>query len=318
MSITEPTERVFLTGGGGAGTLAAARALRRLGYHVILGDADPWATRLPFADTWVLLPPAEAPEYVDALERTLRDEAVGVFVPLVDEELPHLEKLAHLLPHLIILAPRQGFIQTVRDKWLLISVLEKHGLPAPKTVLAAGKELRWVNYPAVVKPRIGRGSRGVAVVENATALEGYLLFCGQRFGELLVQEKLTGVEYTVTTLVDREGQLIAVIPKEIIRKRGITQVAVTRRDSAIEDLCRAIQDRLRADGPFNVQLVMTTKGPVVFEINPRFSTTIALDIDAGVNGIDALIRGAKHGVGSMTFRPGTVMVRHWDHVSWAE
>ena len=43
-------------------------------------------------------------------------------------------------------------------------------------------------------------------------------------------------------------------------------------------------------GPFNMQLFLT-KGniPIVFEINPRFSTTSILSMEAGIDEIDLLI-----------------------------
>ena len=38
-------------------------------------------------------------------------------------------------------------------------------------------------------------------------------------------------------------------------------------------LCN-LADKINLDGSINVQLRLTKKGPVVFEINPRFSSTV--------------------------------------------
>jgi carbamoyl-phosphate synthase large subunit len=106
----------------------------------------------------------------------------------------------------------------------------------------------------------------------------------------------------------------AVVPKEIIDKRGITRIAVTRRQPAIDRLCQTIQERFRADGPFNVQLRLDARDgtPVPFEINPRFSTTITLTQAAGVDELGGLVDvalGRRTGAEAWTWREGVTMVR---------
>ena len=94
----------------------------------------------------------------------------------------------------------------------------------------------------------------------------------------------------MSVVVWRDGIVRAVVPKEIIDKRGITRLAVTRKNDAIDRLCRNIQERLRADGPFNVQLRLDANGtPLPFEINPRFSTTVTLTQAAGVDELGSLV-----------------------------
>jgi carbamoyl-phosphate synthase large subunit len=74
----------------------------------------------------------------------------------------------------------------------------------------------------------------------------------------------------------------------------VTRLAVTRRHPAIDQLCRAIQERFRADGPFNVQLRLAPNGtPTAFEINPRFSTTVTLTVAAGVDEVGGLVAAAS-------------------------
>ena len=69
---------------------------------------------------------------------------------------------------------------------------------------------------------------------------------------------------------------------------------------------------MRADGPFNVQLMLTPSGvPRVFEINPRYSTTVALTLGAGLDEVDLVMR---HALGDRVdvpaWRPDTMMVRY--------
>ena len=121
-----------------------------------------------------------------------------------------------------------------------------------------------------------------------------------------------GQEYTVSSVVGLGGPTLAVVPKEVMAKRGITQVGITRVVLEIDRLCRGIQDRLHADGPFNVQLIMSENGiPYVIEINPRYSTTVALTIAAGLNEVDVVIRHALgEPIEPLIFQANLVMIRY--------
>jgi carbamoyl-phosphate synthase large subunit len=61
-----------------------------------------------------------------------------------------------------------------------------------------------------------------------------------------------------------------------------------------------------------VQLVLREDGvPFVFEINPRYSTTVALTLAAGVNEVDEVVR---HAQGKppirLEFEPDLMMIRY--------
>ena len=88
---------------------------------------------------------------------------------------------------------------------------------------------------------------------------------------------------------------------------------MTRRNDAIDRLCRNIQERLRADGPFNVQLRLDADGtPLPFEINPRFSTTVTLTQAAGIDELGVLVDtalGRTVTAESWNWREGVTLVR---------
>jgi len=171
--------------------------------------------------------------------------------------------------------------------------LQAAGIPAPETQLASSGPGQ-MHFPVVVKPRTGRGSRGLGIVSSEKELVSFLEASPYTSEELILQSYIEGPEFTVSVVVWRDGEVQAVVPKEIIFKKGITHLAVTRRNTKIELLCQQVQANLRADGPFNVQLRldMNTGEPFPFEINPRFSTTVSLTIAAGVDEVGGLIAQA--------------------------
>ena len=308
-----------MTGGGGAGTIAATKILRASGnYRVILGDMDKWAAGLRFADKSYILPAGNDERFIDCVRDIIRKEKVDVFIPLVDEEILKSYQLKDEFPDLNILLPEYEFSKTVLDKWNLIKVLEYCNLPYPKTYLASDSKAD-LDYPFIIKPRVGRGSRNVMEINKAIQVEAYKTLTCLAYDNILLQEKIKGKEYTVSVVVNKVGDVLAVVPKEVINKRGITITAITRENSEICSLCVDIQRKLKPNGPFNVQLIQRDDGvPVVFEINPRYSTTISLTMDAGVNDIEMLTENLKSPNGLFPFKADLVMTRFHDQLYFEE
>jgi len=302
---------VILTGAGGAAIPGLIERLRDKGYRVLAADMDPCAVGLYLAEAGFIIPPGGSPEFLPVLREICSQEKVDVVVPLVDEEL--LSSLELEREGIMVMLPRREFVATCLDKFHLMQQLQAVGVPVPETRLVSSG---WsgLRFPIVVKPRKGRGSRGLGIVGSEAELLSFLEVSSFAYDELLLQTYIEGPEFTVSVVVWRDGELQAVVPKEIILKKGITRLAVTRRNAKIEALCREIQARLRADGPFNVQLRLDvgTGDPLPFEINPRFSTTVSLTIAAGVDEIGELIAqevGGSERKELTDWREGVVLLR---------
>jgi carbamoyl-phosphate synthase large subunit len=305
------SETVLLTGAGGAALPFLIRHLRAQGYRVLAADMDPTAAGLRLADRGYVIPGGASDAFPAALAEIIAHESVDVFVPLVDEEL--VPALSLQEQGVRVLLPRSEFTALCLDKYRFATEFERSGLPVPRTRLASDGtgDLR---FPLIVKPRVGRGSRGVALAGGPGELEECLGRSSYRRDELLLQEFIAGTEFTVSVVVWRDGEVQAVVPKEVISKRGITRIAVTRRHPGVDEVCRRIQAELSADGPFNVQLRLdpATGRPFVFEVNPRFSTTVSLTIAAGIDEIGGLVKQALHGRTAHEFgewKEGLVMLR---------
>lgn len=312
--------RIFITGGGGAGTMAAAKFLKKSGkYKIILGDMDPLAVGFKFADLSYVLPAAISDDFLPFVSDIIKKHKVDVFIPLVDEEILKSYSLLKEFPNLLLLLPDQRFSSIALDKYELVRCLKENNIPHPETFLNSQIDKKSLNFPVIVKPRRGRGSRFVMEIKSLEQLNAYMTLYKFAHDEVVVQEKLKGKEYTVSVVVNKNGDVLAVVPKEIIKKIGITQAAVTRYNKSITDLGIEIQKKLHANGPFNMQLILKEDGvPVIFEINPRYSTTIALTIAAGVDEIGMLIDNAKISAGLSRFKTGLVMKRYYEHFYFKE
>lgn len=308
--------RVLVTAAGGAGSIEIIKALCAKGYAVLATDCSTYAAGFVFADRGFVVPPASEAAFRGAITNILRDTRPEFIVPLVDEEIPifHAMRGEDGVPPFRVVAPAEPFCALALDKWLTFQHLRQAEIPTPGTFLAGNT---WgARWPAVLKPRDGRGGRGVAYLASERELHTHLALEGGDPDRFIVQEQVRGPEFTVSAVVGLGGRIFAVVPKEVVSKKGITLVGITRRSPAIDVLCRDIQDKLHADGPFNVQLIVdAVSGPQVIEINPRYSTTVALTIAAGVDEVDVVIRDARgEMIGPVAYEPDLIMSRHYAQV----
>jgi carbamoyl-phosphate synthase large subunit len=318
--MTEPGKKitVLFTGAGGAGTIYILKHLKRHGiFRTIAIDMDKYAPGLYFADAGYVVPPVGSEDYFPKVEEIIKREKVDVAVPLIDEELIGFCGLTEKIGGLEVLLPKKQFVEMAVDKLRMANEFSGKGIPVPESSKFE-KGANAHKYPFVIKPRFSRGSRGFAVIRAARELDAYLSSTKFPIEQLMVQHFVDGTEYTVSAVVSKDGKLLAVVPKEVITKRGITQVGITRKDKKIEELCHAINEKFEPCGPFNVQLITDKKdgNPYVIEVNPRYSTTVALTIEAGVDEVGSLIldrMGRKFGI-NRDFRENLAMLRYYEQV----
>jgi carbamoyl-phosphate synthase large subunit len=272
-----------------------------------------------YCNRFVTVPPAsEVSDYVRALRRIVKDEDVRLLVPIHDRELAVLarHRTAFLDSCLVLVSPFDS-VQICNDKWRTYQALTKWKIPTFRTMLPdLGRPLadqvraEGFRYPLIAKPRDGVSSRGL---QDILGPEDLVLL--KRVMNPILQEKRDGPEFTIDTFSNRNG-VLAIVPRLRIETRsGISYRGRTMHDSGLERLAGELVERLRILGPANVQVIRTSEGDRVVEINPRFSGGLPLTIASGVNTPLMALRmawGEKlRRIGS--FRAVT-MCRRWEEV----
>ena len=179
-----------------------------------------------------MAPYGSAPGFSKALETIVEREQPRYLIPLIDTEIAAFHAIAGRFNARVV-APVPEFCRMSFDKWLTYEGLTRAGIPMPETALAT-VDPESVSYPAVIKPRSGTGSRGIAYLNGPDDLRAYLAAATQPPEAYIVQQRLTGKEYSVSVVVGLGGPVLAVVPKESIIKRGMSIVAVTRRFPQID------------------------------------------------------------------------------------
>lgn len=313
MSASPVPPAVLVTGAGGPAGIAVVRRLVALGHSVVAADADPSAAGCALAGRAVTVPPADHVRFVDALLGVCAAYGVDALISTVAEELPALAAAADRLAAAGVATwfPDPGAVELCCDKGAFARRMRAAGVPHPATATRV-PELEDVPGPWVVKPRAGRGSRGVRLLDDSAEVVGALA----ADPDLIAQTRLPGAEFTADALVARDGRLVTVVPRfREETKAGISTKGSTFASEAVTDVVAAALAAVRLTGPANVQGFLADDGSAtVVEINPRFSGGLPLTLAAGADVVSAYLGGIRDAGAELPplwFRPGVRMSRYF-------
>jgi carbamoyl-phosphate synthase large subunit len=297
-----------------------AEAALGLGGNVVTVDMNPLAPALQEADKHYVVPRLDAPGYIDSLVGICRTERIGLVFPTID-------------PDIQVLADHRGEIEEVGarvlsvsrdaatvtgDKWLTYEMLNKLGVPAPKSWRADEALAADIAFPAFIKPRAGSASQFTFRVENRRQLEFFLDYVPLP----IVQELLPGPEITNDVICGEAGKVLAVVSRERIEVRwGEVQKGRTILDAEIALHCEAIAGELGAIGPITVQCMMKNGKPYFTEINCRYGGGSPLGIAAGADSPAwylALAAGLEPHISTPAYREGIYISRFDDALFFDE
>lgn len=254
-----------------------------LSLRVLAADIKPdWSAACAKADRAFSVPKCTTDEFPGFLHDLCVRERVGLIIPTIDTELPVLSRLAPALEtvgsHTVISS--NAVVEMARDKLLTARMLGDAGISVPGTIpLEEFSELPpgW-SWPLFAKPRAGSSSIGIRIVQ---AVDVPSL---KEEANMILQERLTGSEYTVNMFFDRSGTLKAVVPHLRVETRsGEVSKAETCRIEDLEGIGWKLGEMLdHANGPICFQAMRRATGEfAIFEINARFGGGFPIAHKAG-------------------------------------
>tara|TARA_B100001057_G_scaffold231301_1_gene231555 strand:+ start:8403 stop:9323 length:921 start_codon:yes stop_codon:yes gene_type:complete len=301
----------MFTGGGGAGNELIFRLLKDK-YNLSFCDANINSIDPSIPDNRKEhIPLANSPDFVEEIKKICKERSVDLLVPSVDEELLQLKKIK-----INTLLPDNNYIEMMIDKFDMIKAFETKGLNVPRVWKSNEIEkIDSTNFPLIVKPRHGRGSKHVELLNSKKHFESYLSFNNLDKNEVFLEQFIDGIEYTILMAANKENELKAIVPVKVLSKKGITISAITEKETKVIEFCEKMHSLRPTKGCYNIQLKLSSNGnPYPFEINPRISTTFGLGLASGVDPISIYLEGEdktynSKGIGD--FKEGVTINRHW-------
>lgn len=203
--------------------------------------------------------------------------------------------------HAAILVPTPEVFGLANDKWETHQLSERIGIPVPMTfelgseddVAAAGRS---ITFPAVIKPRTGRGAVGLSFVGSQQELQA----AWQRLqattsgspvvdaSRPIVQEFIPGTVHDVCA-VAQGGALVNALTQERLLMRpiagGIGAIDVSTDEPGLRAHAAAIIEALGFEGPLQIEFKRDPRDGTfkLLEINPRFWGTLDFSIRLGMD-----------------------------------
>ena len=224
-----------------------------------------------FVDQYSLVPPASNKNYKREIQKLIKLYSIDAIIPMSEPELSACLPFEDLANGVKWITSGHEVVAVGLDKLETTKAISNLGLPVPWTKKVADGEI--TAFPCILKSRIGSGSRGVTMVHTMEELS----VLAKRLEKPLLQELLLPEDREVTCAVyrSRQGKVTCL---QMLRRLmgGFTAWAQVICDMEVKEMCEKIAVGLNLQGSMNVQLRITKSGPRVFEINPRFSSTVVM------------------------------------------
>jgi len=298
-----------------------AAAAMGVGLRVVAVDVRPeLSAACAVADRALPVSRCADPGFVAEIADIVRAERVRLIVPTIDTELAVYAaarvQLRETGAWVSISAPE--VVAMARDKLATWERLASSGIAVARTATLETVRAQRATFPGpvIVKPRGGSASIGLRVLRSTDELGAEQ---GEDVdGDLIVQEHLTGPEYTVNLFFDRAGVLRSVIPHRRIEVRaGEVSKACTVRDARLIVQATRVAELLPgAVGSLCYQAIDVGPGdePRLIELNARFGGGYPVAHRAGAPFARWLLEealGHAPSVGGMTdWREGVTMLRY--------
>ncbi len=237
-----------------------------------------------FCDVFVKAPLTSDEYYISWLVDIIQKHNVSIAIPGIElDVLTWSERRTEIERSGVkLLLNNAELIQLCADKWLFYEYLVAHESPfAIPTALEFDETNH--EFPLLLKPRKGSGSRGISVVNNVEELQRNI----QPHQRSMIIQPVVGnedSEFTTSGFFDFDSQLHAhVTLKRKLSAFGYTEAAEVVKVEGIENAILELSTIFKPVGPTNFQFRLEGSQLKLLEINPRISSTTSIRTAFGYN-----------------------------------
>ena len=247
---------------------------------IIGTDSDSLAPGGFMADIFSTMPEArEESLFVDKLFELVKIHKVTVLMPSSGFDIYPYSKYRKELQELGANAVVSDIevLEICRDKMRTYQELS----PRFKVPFTTTEPDKIPSFPVIAKPRFGKGSRDVIMIED----ESDLRYVTSKYHDMIFQQYLPGIEYTIDVLSDLNKEPLFAVPRiRLQTKGGISTKGKIVRNQKMEEDCMNIAKSIGIRGPCCIQMKETHDSePQLVEVNARLGCGTIFTTLAGAN-----------------------------------
>lgn len=295
--------KILLLEGEGVQTVCMAKALYKLGHELTALCAQKmssgYATRYLHHKYKCPDLHHESEAYKEYFYDHLKSHSYDLIIPMIDESATFLSSikkgLSDLYPKTICAVEDYETFEWANDKQKLMEVCEKYDIVHPKTraisVETITEVAEYVGFPAMIKPNISAGAKGITRVNSIEELQEALPGIVKDFGPCTLQQYVEQPDYYYNVMLFRtkEGKTAAYTVIKIQRyfplKGGSSCYSETVKHPFLVEQCEQCLEKLNWHGfaDFDILEDKRTGELKIIEINPRVPSSLQASFAAGVN-----------------------------------
>ncbi len=263
----------------------AGLTLRRLGYKTIMLNYNPETVSTDYDEFHQLVFDEISFETVRELDDRLRP--IGVIVSM-GGQIPNNIALRLHEAGIKVLGTSAASIDNAENRHKFSSMLDELGIDQPEwnELSGLGEAKAFANdvgYPVLVRPSYVLSGAAMTVVSNDLELEKYLNRAAMVSSDYptVVSKFLENAKEIEFDAVARDGQIVVYAISEHVENAGVhsgdaTLVFPPQRTyqetiRKVRKIARKVAERLRINGPFNIQFIAKENSVKVIECNLRAS-----------------------------------------------
>lgn len=301
-----------------------------------------------FCDHFRKVPRGKDQGYLSAIKSLVTERSVRlIFIGSDEEVLALSEEASWFNNHGCKLACSSHKVTCkATDKLELMLYLRRCGVPlcqfgSASTLSEIDKivdKMGYPKHPVVIKPRIGRGSRGFRIIKpdsgdlysnflssdthtiNIETLKSVFKNHIDKLQDYLLMEYLSGDKFSTDVLVS-QGEVISMVTRNngaLPKTNPPTQIAEIVQHPLVEAYVTRIAESLPFDFFIQVETGLDCSGePRLIEINVRLDATLPITEGVGLNFYKEMIDYAVTGYFNRSIVPQrtkTTFLRYWSHL----
>jgi predicted ATP-grasp superfamily ATP-dependent carboligase len=290
-------QNILLLDADGTQGLILAETLYKAGYilHFFCYEKYSYGFHSRYVKHKVIAPSAKQNEYLKFLIEYIQQNKIDVLLPMSDDTAKIISKYkSDLLKIVKFIIPNYDVFIKGYNKGSLMTVCERNNFPHPQTIKLSQDNINNIDnkiFPALIKPNITCGARGLTLVNSMEEFELNYPKVKAQYGKCTLQEFIQpgGTQVKVQLLVGENNELLfsSVIYKYrwYPEKAGSSCCAVSIRNDEIVDICYNLMKSLGWQGFADFDTIEDPKdGKLkIMELNPRVPACVKASIKSGID-----------------------------------
>ncbi len=266
--------RILITGVAGDIGFGVGKILRHhfLDSFLLGVDIDSNNPALVIFDMFKKIDRADSDTYEKNMIDLVKSMNINLIIPTSEAEISIFWKIGLVnffeKNNIKVLILSNKIVKNSLDKFKTYEFLKNNELEYPDTYLANDFKSQ-DKFPMIFKLRSGQGSKGLRIIYSHSDIKE-----SELSDTNIIQEYLSDDNQEYTCCVFSDGKIYRTINIKRKLKGGFTHSGEVVESELIDSYIKEIAKLLKLQGSINLQLRITNRGPVLFEINPRFSSTV--------------------------------------------